>query len=194
MLPKRVQTNHESAQQMNTTMEDGRTGCSNIVPHKQKYTTGVEKIGQRRSPDIRATSISSPGAAAVNTKSFWSRVATSSVACKATRPKTWAPKKLTPKTWAQKSQPAQNETSSTMAGKAPSKAEYANFIPCWLPSDGAPLSENWRKTQICGAFLLLTHLQRGWPGLQDEGGGPWLYVRWHRGGSLGSCFHVHFCS
>ena len=107
-------------------------------------------------------------------------------------PKREPSKKLTPKTWAQKSQPAQNETSSTMAGKAPSKAEYANFIPCWLPSDGAPLSENWRKTQICGAFLLLTHLQRGWSGLQDEGGRPWLYVRWHRGGSLGSSFHVHF--
>ena len=60
---------------------NGRTECSNMVPHKQKDTTGVENIGQT------SEQLPSPGAA-VNTKSFWSRVATSSVACKATRPKT----------------------------------------------------------------------------------------------------------
>ena len=37
---------------------NGRTGCENIVPDKQNDTTGVVKIGQRRSPDIRATLIS----------------------------------------------------------------------------------------------------------------------------------------
>ena len=60
-----------------------------MVPHKQKDTTGVENIGQT------SEQLPSPGAA-VNTKSFWSTVSTSSVACKVTRPKTWALKKIDP--------------------------------------------------------------------------------------------------